>query len=296
MSSLFYPARFASGNAGAKLYFYITNTTTPQNTYQDSALATPHANPVVADAAGLFPAIFFDPTLPDYRVRYTTSADVLIYQTDGVASAQSVSTEYRIESTAPSIVLYDTDGTVNQRKYRISIVGSDFRIGMLNDAESSENTLLYIQGGVLPRLTLTTDTTIDDGLVEYSIAYVQTGNYTGTLTGYAAPPTGAISWSKIGDKVDLVIRSAADGFTGTSNSTSMTITGMPTVLLPQREQVVPIVSVVDNGNYIGDGEGVSVRIATNGTITFLINGSATGFTNSGTKSTGPGCTISYITS
>lgn len=70
-------------SAGAKAYFYVTGTTTPQNTYQDSALTTPHANPVVADSAGVLPPIYLDPTL-DYKLTLTTSAGTLIYTVDPV--------------------------------------------------------------------------------------------------------------------------------------------------------------------------------------------------------------------
>jgi hypothetical protein len=46
----------------AKLFFYATGGTTPQSIYVDSDLTTPLSNPVIADSAGLFPAIYLDPT------------------------------------------------------------------------------------------------------------------------------------------------------------------------------------------------------------------------------------------
>lgn len=73
----------ANPYAGAKLYFYATTTSTPQDTYTTSALNVAHANPVVADSAGVFPIIYLDPTLT-YKLTYTTSADVLIYTQDPV--------------------------------------------------------------------------------------------------------------------------------------------------------------------------------------------------------------------
>lgn len=75
MSLFFIPK--AAATAAARLYFYQTGTTTPQNTYQDADLGTAHANPVEADSAGNFPPIFLDPTLPDYRVTLTNSSDVI---------------------------------------------------------------------------------------------------------------------------------------------------------------------------------------------------------------------------
>jgi len=83
MSNIFYLPR-AQSLPGAKLTFTISGTTTPQNTYQDVDLTTPHANPVVADASGYFAPIYLDPSLPNYRMKLTTSADVLIVQYDDI--------------------------------------------------------------------------------------------------------------------------------------------------------------------------------------------------------------------
>lgn len=43
---------------GGKLYFYLAGTTTPATVYTSSAMTTPHAHPVLATTAGLFPAIW----------------------------------------------------------------------------------------------------------------------------------------------------------------------------------------------------------------------------------------------
>lgn len=68
---------------GAKANFYLTGTTTPTDTYTDSALATPHSNPVVADAAGVFEPIYLDPDIT-YKVTITDTDDVLIYTEDPI--------------------------------------------------------------------------------------------------------------------------------------------------------------------------------------------------------------------
>jgi len=59
--------------AGGKAFFYLTGGTTLATVYQNSALTLPHANPVVASADGLFPAIYLDPT-KIYRVKLTDSS------------------------------------------------------------------------------------------------------------------------------------------------------------------------------------------------------------------------------
>lgn len=72
--------------AGGKLYFYVSGTTTPQNTYSDSGLTTPNSNPVILDSAGRIPEIYaaYDKT---FRVVLKTSADVTIWTKDNVQFA-----------------------------------------------------------------------------------------------------------------------------------------------------------------------------------------------------------------
>jgi len=56
---------------GAQLWFYSSGTNTPLNTYSDPLLTTPNSNPVVANAAGVFPTIFLD---GNYKIVLTDSA------------------------------------------------------------------------------------------------------------------------------------------------------------------------------------------------------------------------------
>lgn len=68
---------------GAKANWYLTGTTTRADTFQDNALVTAHANPVVADSAGQFPAIYLTPGTT-YRCVLTTTADVTLDDVDPV--------------------------------------------------------------------------------------------------------------------------------------------------------------------------------------------------------------------
>ena len=83
--------------AGAKANFYLTGTTTPTDTYTDNALSVAHANPVVADSAGQFAAIYLDPAIT-YRVILTESDNTQIDDVDPIASPL----------TAASIAVVDT--------------------------------------------------------------------------------------------------------------------------------------------------------------------------------------------
>lgn len=70
---------------GAKINFTLTGTTTNTNSYTDNALGVAHANPVIADSAGQFPAIYLDPAIT-YRARIYDENDVLLDDIDPVHS------------------------------------------------------------------------------------------------------------------------------------------------------------------------------------------------------------------
>jgi hypothetical protein len=57
----------------AEANFYLTTTTTPTDTYTDNARSTPSSNPVIADAAGQFAAIYLDPAVT-YRCIITEAS------------------------------------------------------------------------------------------------------------------------------------------------------------------------------------------------------------------------------
>lgn len=67
---------------GAKLFFYASGTTTPLATYSNIGLTVPNANPVQANAAGLFPNIFMQPLF--YKVVLTDSFGKQIWAADPV--------------------------------------------------------------------------------------------------------------------------------------------------------------------------------------------------------------------
>lgn len=78
----------ANGNPmpGCYWQFYATQTTTPTDTYADSALNTALSNPVVSDSAGRFVPIYLDPTTL-YRARLRDADDNLIIDVDPIIPA-----------------------------------------------------------------------------------------------------------------------------------------------------------------------------------------------------------------
>ena len=71
--------------AGAKAYFYRAGTTTDQAVYTDAACSVAHAQPVVADANGVFAPIYKNPAASyDYRLQLKQSDGTLIYDVDNI--------------------------------------------------------------------------------------------------------------------------------------------------------------------------------------------------------------------
>src|SRR5262245_11020400 len=71
--------------ASGKLYSFIAGTTTPQPTYSDPALDTPHANanPIILNAAGESPTLIY--LLPTgYKFRLDDANAVTLWTVDGV--------------------------------------------------------------------------------------------------------------------------------------------------------------------------------------------------------------------
>lgn len=89
---------------GAKLFFFDTGTGTPKNTYNTPSLITAHSNPVIADAAGVFPAIWIE---GKYKVILKDKNDNQIWEEDPVSSYATEETtaeyDYIEDMTAESL-------------------------------------------------------------------------------------------------------------------------------------------------------------------------------------------------
>ena len=74
--------------AGGLMYYYDSGTTTLKNTYSDSAESIANTNPVVLDAAGRLPSVFYSGAA---RQVLKTSADVQLWERDPVSSIDAAS-------------------------------------------------------------------------------------------------------------------------------------------------------------------------------------------------------------
>jgi len=123
------------------------------------------------------------------------------------------------------------------------------------------------------------------------------GSFTGTLTGFTANPTGTFRWIKSGGIATLYTTAI---ISGTSNSTGMTLTGIPAAITPAGTAsglTIPIFEIYDNNITLYG----SIQTNSSGIFSFgkaVVSGAnVTGaptnnFTNSGIKGVGLFC-ITY---
>jgi len=274
---------------GSKLTFTATGTTNAQNTYTDTALSVAHANPVVADSEGIFEPIFLDPSLPDYRVKYDTSADVLIYQEDDVPSSQT-GPSLTLNAAAPFIDLIESDAAANNTVWRVGVNSEQLTLQLGNDALSTFVDVLTVDR-TANVCDLVNIIATDVQLNTVSVLEVA-GSFTGTLTGMSGATTGTVNFIIKGNMC-TVFRNAS-GFAGTSNTTSMTMTGLPAAIQPASNVQVPCTIRENSTDVVGD---VGI-IAAASTMTFRVDTplSTTGFTASNDKGVPPGWSITYVLS
>ena len=120
------------------------------------------------------------------------------------------------------------------------------------------------------------------------------GGVTMTLTGCTTSPTGTLMWNVSNNMACVEIPS----ITGTSNSTAMTMTGLPVYLQPARQQNMPVPDFYAEDNSVPIGglhsTGASVQFnPSSGAVTFLKNGSNNDWTSGNIKGTGSTFTVAY---
>ena len=259
---------------GSKLTFTATGTSTPQNTYTDLALTTPSANPLIADSAGFFAATYLDPSLPAYRVKLSTSADVQIWQLDDIPSNQNTSQQFRLKAVAPSLTFEETDASANNKIWRLKANSEQLLLTILNDAEGVETTVFTFDrtGTTVDSFNFNGDYLQVNGL---PVATLNSGTVNIALTGMTGAVSGTLSWRLIGP---MYVFRTNTAITGTSNTTALTMTGLSGFLTVGQTRILPTI-VVDNGaNSLAHAS-----LTGSGTLTFGLGVAGGNFTASGTK-------------
>ena len=290
---------------GAKLYFYATGTTDAQAVYQDIGLATPHANPVVADAAGVFAAIYLGQFSTNYRVRLETSAGVLVYQLDNVpadvdalvlddtntfTASGNGNPALLFSAEVPNIAWFETDHLSDRRRFQFGMNAGVLSIAGTNDLANSFANAINITLAAGPTISLiellgTSITANGD-----EIATTEEGDFTGTLTGMTGSVTRSIHYVRTGNLVSLSLTANIGDATGTSNTTAMKLTGLPAAIDPVGRIATAFCGyVIDNGNIVS----AQAQVFNQEVSFFLGFDAATLFTGSGTKGLNANWSLTY---
>ena len=191
----------AALESGAKANFYITGTSTRQNTFTDKDLTTPHDNPVVADANGVFAPIYLDDTL-NYKVDITDALDVSLsgYPVDDLASSDEILTNFASTANALGASLIGIEDTAT------NFLATDVEAALAEiytDLASTANTLGASLVGIEDANGSFTATTVEAALVQLGVPKVKASLTTHTtdivpgndteLT-YAIPETGTYAF------------------------------------------------------------------------------------------------------
>lgn len=291
--------------AGGKINTYLAGTTTPVTTFTDSSGGVLNSNPIILNSAG--------------RLQ-----NVSIWQTGGV-NLKLVITDSSNNQLGPT---FDQISGINDPATTTAALsnasngqGADLVANALRSFDLFSSGRIWTPPTLVAGQTLIVmfqgGNTVNDGLggafyyssssslADDSINVIKpnvVGNgrlirlfpgisgqlFTGTLTGMTATTNLAVKY--IIDSRSVVTLSVAG--TGTSNSTSMTMTGLPTQIIPPTVGSTVPCLLTDNGttNLIG-----WATVNTAGTITFGLgaNPNTTGFTAAGTKGLPSGWTITY---
>jgi hypothetical protein len=221
--------------AGAKLYFYQTGTETEITTYQDSAAGTPHANPVVADASGIFAPVYL--TVSTFKTVLKTSGGTTVQTVDNIASAIQLgyvakSAGYTVATTDRGKVI-DCTATLELELPAVATAGSDFYFyvkangGTVTvDPNGTENingasTSLSVADGTFALIVCT-------GSAWHSMASATTGNASESAAGV------------------VELATTAEAETGTDTARAVTPAGVKAAVTGQHTIWIPASAMTPN--------------------------------------------------
>ncbi len=308
----------------ARMYTYRATTLTPLTVYTTASYGVAHSNPVEADANGVFDPIYIDPSLGyDLRIIIKDQNDVALtgYDIDNIPRADNVfpastftgnvSVTGNVTASAnirangllevyganPRIVLNETDRGSDGKFWDIDVSAGVLSLRTRTDADGAgKNAIVITRSGTAITSIELGSATDNPTITINGRPYISNDIFTATLTGMTTTVTGTVAYKKVGRLATLYV--FGGDITGASNTTAMTMTGVPAAVTALDRQRVPCFGISDNGNTIAgiaDIDGAIITFYpynTNGVANY-VSASATGFTNSGTKGLLDGWSITY---
>ena len=182
-------------------------------------------------------------------------------------------------SASPAITATSSaaTGSNNGELIQAGTNGSDYGLKVQNSAGTITGLLVNGLGVTQIYETLASINT------DKNAATVDSGTFVGTLTGCTTSPTATFNWTRSGNVITIDCNA---GVVGTSNTTSMTITGVPAAL--QSARGVNVACTIEDNTAVLIG---SVNPGFSGQLQFAKP--AGNFTNSGTKGVPGNTCFSY---
>lgn len=298
---------------GGKINTYLAGSSTPQATYTDSTGGTPNANPIVLNSAGRLPNVqIWQPQGVKLKIVVTDANNNQLGPAFDQVAGIDDPTDL-LSTLAASGVGSGADLIANA--VRSFDLFSSVRAAGAPTLITGQTRVIDIQSGINPddgfggifywnaSSTATDDSanvikpTSVSGAGRYlRQASVSSGTFTGTLTGMTAPVNVSLQYKLIGNIVSLTTigGSHSNNNTGTSNSTAMSMTGIPAAISPAGSLLNTVFcpELFDNGvNPLGGVAQISTSAAT---IFFGLGVNFGNFTASGTKGLGKNWTLIYF--
>ena len=201
----------SNGNpiSGGKVAAYLTGTSTPADTYADSALSTPNSWPAVADSAGRL-VMYLDPAVA-YKLVYKSAADVVLFTLDPVRVPDSGG------ETLGEAFVFGGDSTANitDTSYASGATLDKCHAGtrVLNRNSADIPSGTYVLEGVLLSLTGATVTAalvnLTDGSPDTPLVTISSSSTTG-----ARARSAAITFAAAGAAKDYGVKTKVGSGTG----------------------------------------------------------------------------------
>lgn len=305
---------------GLLIWTYAAGTVTPSATWTDITGSVPNSNPIQLNAAGRLNnvSIWQQGGVP-LKFQFSTNAGTVLApvfgqqigptfdQVSGIddpagllATLAATPSGSGVDLVANAIKSYDLFATVRAAAVPNPVAGQNVIIDVLGN-------LVVNDGGGGFFYWSASSTAADDAtnVIKPTAAgatgrYLRqnplgvTGSVTVTLNGVTGTVTAVAQYFVFGSIVTFRVPQIS----GTSNSTSMTLTfsvnGLLASIAPFQAQNITVSATQDNGaavyNQIAT---VAPAVLGNMTIAFYKNGSATGWTNTGTKGISDGSGAQY---
>jgi hypothetical protein len=194
---------------GGKLRFSRSGTTTDQDTYSDSTLDTPNANPVVLNAAGgLDTLVYGDPASGyKYRMRVYSSADVLLDTHDDILVWGADTTGFAEDSFTGTLTGMDasTTGTVSYKVFANSAGVGKFCVlrvpsSMLGTSNATAMTMTGLPAAVQPTANVWVPCLVRDNGVDVPGAAFISSAAPSVITFYTDATLSATGFTNSGSK------------------------------------------------------------------------------------------------